>query len=214
MSANLNPDKALIFRIVHVDNLPWILKHGLHSRNSPRQDPNYISIGKQDLIDHRRNHPVPIPPLGVLGDYVSFYFTPFSPMMLNIRTGYNGVTRRENREVAILVSSIHRLREQGIPFVFTNLHAYMAMARFFSRVDDLDQIDWPLLQRRDFKADDADPDKGPRYQAEALVHQHVPLNALVGIGCYNDVTRGLVQSEAESCGLALSVKTTPNWYFQ
>lgn len=27
---NLNPEKALIWRIVHRDNLPWILEHGLH----------------------------------------------------------------------------------------------------------------------------------------------------------------------------------------
>jgi len=26
MSTNLNPEKALIFRIVHRDNLPWILE--------------------------------------------------------------------------------------------------------------------------------------------------------------------------------------------
>lgn len=31
MSVNLNPEKALIFRIVHADNVPWILDHdGLH----------------------------------------------------------------------------------------------------------------------------------------------------------------------------------------
>jgi hypothetical protein len=27
---NLNPEKALIWRIVHRDNLPWILDNGLH----------------------------------------------------------------------------------------------------------------------------------------------------------------------------------------
>ena len=36
MSVNLNPEKALIFRIVHKDNVPWILDHdGLHCRNWP-----------------------------------------------------------------------------------------------------------------------------------------------------------------------------------
>jgi len=46
MSVNLNPEKALIFRIAHVANVPWILEHGaLFCRNSPQQDPNYVSIG-------------------------------------------------------------------------------------------------------------------------------------------------------------------------
>jgi len=35
MTENLNPERALIFRIVHVANVPWILDHGLHCKNSP-----------------------------------------------------------------------------------------------------------------------------------------------------------------------------------
>lgn len=33
MSA-LCPEKALIFRIMHIANVPWALDHGLHCRNS------------------------------------------------------------------------------------------------------------------------------------------------------------------------------------
>ena len=54
MSVNLNPEKALIFRIVHVANVPWILEHdGLYSRNAPEHDPNYLNIGNSELIDKR-----------------------------------------------------------------------------------------------------------------------------------------------------------------
>ncbi len=67
MSVNLNPERALIFRIVHVDNVPWILDHGgLDCRNSPQQNPNYVNIGNPDLIDKRSRHVVPIPPGGTL----------------------------------------------------------------------------------------------------------------------------------------------------
>jgi len=31
-TSSLTPEKALIFRITHRDNLPWILEHGLHCR--------------------------------------------------------------------------------------------------------------------------------------------------------------------------------------
>src|SRR5690349_19744493 len=133
MSVNLNPEKALIFRIVHVGNVPWILDHdGLHSRNSPTQDPNYINIGNIELIDKRARRRVPVPPGGTLSDYVPFYFTPFSIMMYNIHTGYGGITRRENRDIVIFVSSVHRLRELELPFVFTNQHAYPVDTDFFS----------------------------------------------------------------------------------
>src|SRR3954466_10875814 len=102
--ANLTPDKALIFRIVHRDNLPWILDNGLHCRNSDTFNPNYVNIGNVELIDRRNGHTVPCPPGGTLSDYVPFYFTPFSPMLLNITTGWGGITKRRNEEIVVLVS--------------------------------------------------------------------------------------------------------------
>ncbi|MFZ1180387.1 MAG: DarT ssDNA thymidine ADP-ribosyltransferase family protein [Herbaspirillum sp.] len=49
-AAKLNPGKALIWRIVHRDNLPWILDNGLHCGNSSLQAPGWVSIGNPELI--------------------------------------------------------------------------------------------------------------------------------------------------------------------
>ena len=57
--ASLNPEKALIWRIVHRDNLPWILDNGLHCGNGGVQAPGWVSIGNPELIEKRANHPVP-----------------------------------------------------------------------------------------------------------------------------------------------------------
>lgn len=213
MSVNLQPEKALIFRIVHVENVPWILDHGLHCRNSPEQDPNYVNIGSAELIDKRARRLVPIPPGGTLSDYVPFYFTPFSIMMLNIKTGRGNVVRRENKDIVMFVSSIHRLEELAVPYLFTNQHAYPVETEFFSQTKDLGRIDWALLRSRNFKTDDADPGKQVRYQAEALVHRHVPLTALLGIGCYNEAVKTRLEGMLAARGQKLSVKTTPTWYF-
>jgi len=94
---------------------------------------------------------------------------------------------------------------------FARLHG--ARSRIIQVFEDLNQIDWTLLQSRNFKTDDADPGKSVRYQAEALVHRHVPLTALRGIGCFNEGVRQRLQSMVESRGLSLSIKTTPSWYF-
>lgn len=51
--SKLNPEKALIWRIVHRDNIPWILKNGLnglHCGNSQIQSSNWVHIGSADLI--------------------------------------------------------------------------------------------------------------------------------------------------------------------
>lgn len=123
-SDSLNPSKALIWRIVHRDNIPWILKNGLHCGNNTKHSPNWIHIGNPELIDKRAKHTVPHGPGGVLNDYVPFYFTPFSPMMANIHSG-RSVKQRPNEDIVILVSSLHRVQQLGLGYVFTDSHAYI-----------------------------------------------------------------------------------------
>ena len=109
---------------------------------------------------------LPPPGIGVLSDYVPFYFTPLSPMMLNIKTGYNGITQRANDEIAVLVSSFEKLQERDVRFVFSDRHALLQAANFFDGVESLDRIDWRILQNRDFRRDPDDPEKMGRYMAE------------------------------------------------
>ena len=185
----------------------------MHCQSSDVQDPSFVGIGMATLISRRKHREVPIAPGGTLSDYVPFYFTPWSIMMLNIKTGRNEVIKRANEEIVIVVSSIHRLVESGIPFVFTNGHAYLAETDYFDSVDDLDKIDWALLQSRNFAHNDADLGKQGRYQAEALVHGHVPVEALLGIACYNQGATGVIADQVQRSGLDLIVKSVPKWYF-
>ena len=144
----LNPDHARIFRITHLDNVPWILENGLHAKNGARKDPNFRPIGNRDLIQKRTSHPVPAGPAGTLSDYIPFYFTPFSMMLLNIHTGYHGVPKVPNEEIVILVSSLGKLKKMDVRFVFTDQHAYLGMAEHFTSLEDLGRIDWTILQNR------------------------------------------------------------------
>ena len=210
---NLNPEKALIWRIVHRDNLPWILRNGLHSKNSPTQDPRYVVIGNTDLIDRRSHRVVPVAPGGMLSDYVPFYFTPFSPMLYNIYTGRGEVPRRANEEICILVSSVHKVRDLGLGFVFTDRHAYPPLARYFNDVAHLGEINWLLLQARNFKRNPDDPEQIERYQAEALVHRHVPIAGLIGIICYTKAVKADLDAHIQAQGLQLDVRVMPQWYF-
>jgi ssDNA thymidine ADP-ribosyltransferase, DarT len=209
----LNREKALIFRITHRDNLPWILANGLHCRNSACVDSRFVSIGNPDLIDHRRYHPVNVPPGGYLSDYVPFYFTPFSMMALNIKTGYRGVRQRRGDKIIILVSSLHKLQKDGIGFLFTDRHAYLDYADFYDDLSNLDKIDWRILQNRDFKKDSENPEKTDKYQAEALIYKHLPVGSLLGMACYNTRERDNAKRLVSDAGLNLSVISQPRWYF-
>jgi hypothetical protein len=210
---NLNPEKALIWRIVHRDNLPWILDNGLDCGNCDQRAPQWVNIGNAELIDRRGHKVVPIPPGGVLNDYVPFYFTPFSPMMYNIYTGRGGVVARRNEEIVILVSSLHKVANEGHAFVISDRHAYVATANFFNDLSQLNTIDWPLLQARNFQRSASDPDKIERYQAEALVYQHLPVSSLIGAVCYTDSLKLELEKQITTRGLGLEVHKMTGWYF-
>jgi len=148
-------------------------------------------------------------PGGTLADYVPFYFTPYSPMLYNIKTGY-GVPQKPLKDILILGSSLRLLRKRKIDFVFSDRHAYLKTARFSEDLDDLDRIIWPVLQARDFRKDDSD--KFEKYQAEALIHQHLPVDALMGIACYNTSTRDAVQALIDKHDVNVKVFSKNSWY--
>lgn len=212
MPPPLNPERARIFRITHRDNVPWILDHGLHAPNGDVLDPNFRNIGNLDLIGKRAHRAVTVGPGGTLADYVPFYFTPFSIMMFNICTGYN-VRQVPNEEIVILVASLHRVAELGIPFVFTDQHAYPLMANYFTDLKDLDKVDWGLLNRRDFKHDPDDPGKKERYQAEALIWKHLPVQGLLGICSYTEAVDQGIKAELAKRKIEMQTIVQRNWYF-
>jgi hypothetical protein len=187
------------------------LDNGLRCENSELVDPKYVSIGNQELIDRRRHRAVPVPPGGKLSDYIPFYFTPFSPMMYKIKTGHGGITKRNNDEIVILTSSLRLVAERGLPFLFTDRHAYLSTVQFFSNLDDLSKVDWAILQARDFRKDDVD--KFERYQAEALVYQYMPIDALLGIVCNTDSVAQRIESELRKRHINAKIAVKRDWYF-
>jgi hypothetical protein len=100
-----------------------------------------------------------------------------------------------------------------LSFVFTNQHAYPEAAEYFSLMEHIDRVDWPLLQSRDFRHDPEDPGKKERYQAEALVYRHLPAKGLLGIACASDAARQWLQNEVNSRNMQLPVVLRPGWYF-
>lgn len=210
----LNPDKAYIFRITHRDNLAWILEHGLHAKNGAEIDPNFHKIGDYDLIDKRRSCHVQVGQGGTLSNYIPFYFTPLSIMAYNIRTGHRGIEHLPNADLLILFSSLHRLLELEVPFVFTDGHAYSATTQYFTDLADLQAIRWQILQERDFATDPDDPAKTVQYQAEALIWMHLPVEALLGICACTPEVQHEIENELTRRGLRVKAYAKEGWYFR
>lgn len=208
----LEPSKGLIFRLTHRNNVPFILRHGLHCRRSEVLDPDFVAIGLPDLIARRANHAVPVEPGGTLADYVPFYFTPCSPMMLKITTGHDGIVRRDRSELVVWVSSVHALTERGVRYLISDRHAVLRTAQFSDGATALEGLDWERLRARDFRRDPADPGRFERYEAECLVHRHVPVEALLGLACSGATEQNSLQQAVAACGLELPVAVRNHWF--
>ena len=133
-------------------------------------------------------------------------------MLLNIKSG-RGVKQRANEDIVILGSSLHKVEQLNLDFVYTDMHAYDQWASFYSDLNHLGEVDWPILQTRNFARDLNDPAKFERYQAEALVKQHCPINALVGIACYNTRVEQELKHHIQQRNMNLDVIVRPGWYF-
>jgi hypothetical protein len=205
----VSPGEGLVFQVTHLSNAPWILGYGLMSAVP---DPAFVEIGNPDLVERRRRRPVPVPPGGTLGDYVSFHFTPHLPALGHIKIGRHGITRRPISELIIVVSSLPTLAQAKVPFVFTDQHASLATATFFTSLADLPRLEWPLWLERDVELDISDPDRPARYAAEALAYQHVPVHALLGVACYGDEQERALHAMVGRASVACPVWRRPQWF--
>jgi ssDNA thymidine ADP-ribosyltransferase, DarT len=208
----LTPDRALVFRITHRNNVPHLLANGAHCRTSPVVNPHYAEIGHPDIIDRRTTRAVPVAPGGTLADYVPFYFTPCSPMLYKIVTGHGGLRQRARSEIVILVSSFARLEQAGATVLIADRNATLEHAAIQSGRDLLASLPWKTWRVRDFKHDPDKPDKFERYQAEALVHRVMPVGALLGIIAYDQAAQVIVAQAVAHAGLSIPVHVRSHWY--
>lgn len=115
------------YRILHYQNLPFILQNGIFCPASDTKDPNYINIGKKDIINKRENKLIEVYPYGRIHDYVSFYFGTKSPMLYSIYKRNSDTTCLQS-DVIYIVTSIPLILEKNLNFIFTTGQAIMQLS--------------------------------------------------------------------------------------
>ncbi len=162
-----------IYHITSISNLPSILNAGCLYCDRIVMERNlaHVGIAYQHIKDRRSRKKVPCSPGGAVADYVPFYFAPRSPMLYVIHKG--GVEGYQDGQTPILhlVSSVEAVQEAGIPFVFTDGHADMAISRFYTDLRDLNKVEWIIMKDVYWNDSFEDGDRKRRRQAEFLVHQ-------------------------------------------
>jgi hypothetical protein len=170
-----------IYRMTHIDNVPFIVQNGLWARLSQVQDSNFIPIGNPDIIDKRTRKFVPVsPPGGVLGEYVPFYFSGHSPMLFNIVTGYN-VKKVLQKDIVFIVCDAFEIVNAGISYCFTDGNATNIISKFYNSLNLLNELGWDCIPATIWKNTEDDYDRVRKKMSEFLVRDHIPVNLIRGI---------------------------------
>lgn len=196
--------------MTHIDNVPHILMHGITHRNSPNANPNFTPIGDSSLISTRDKFVLDNGKL--LGEYVPFYFGTRMPMLFVIQKGYNGVTVTEAKDIVYCVTSVQRVIDTKLEFVYTNGHAFDLFSSQFEPQDVFDienQVDFQAVKVKDWK-DPSDLDLKRRMQAEFLLLGDLPFEDVLGFIVRNEEAK----NQLLNFGVAENqIKIITNAYF-
>lgn len=214
-----DPDNPWVLHFTHVDNLPAIIRAGcLRSDADVRRTGTATDVGDAKIKAERRSRVVPVPPGGAVGDYVPFYFAPRSPMMYRIACDCRGrVAGRYlggDRPLVYLWSRVKALVAAGVTCLVTDGNAAAAATMF--RTDPYDAatlVDWPLLADDVWRNTPEDPDRMRRRAAELLVHNSVPIRALLGCVVYSDAHEEAVRAAGRGALLTQRIDVMPDWYY-
>jgi len=180
--------------MTHIKNIPHILDNGIVHSSSVRANPNYLPIGDGSLINSRNNF---ILNNGRrLGDYIPFYFGVRTPMLYVIQNGFNLVTPMAAEEVVYCVSSVQKILDLQLEFVFTDGHAVDGFSSQYTNAD-VGNIN-NLIDRKAIDAkywiDENDLDRKRRKEAEFLVLGDIPKTAILGYITFNENAKSTLVS--------------------
>jgi len=114
--------KIYLYRMTHIENLPHIIEHGITHINSSNANKNYTPIGDSSLINTRNN--IELNNKKRLGEYIPFYFGTRTPMLFVVQKGFNGVNAIAPEKIVYCVTSVKKMIELPIDYIFTDGHYY------------------------------------------------------------------------------------------
>ena len=209
------PIPTPVLHFTRVEHLPTLIGRGLLSDSQARAE-HIIQheIGHHDIKRRRRERGVPVPPGGVVADYVPFYFAPRSPMLYVIDQGSVPGYSDGCDRIVYLRSSLELLEQSCAPVLVTDRNAVKAYAEFrpfIAGVDDF--VDWGLMRARMWNDTEDYPDRKERRMAEALVRGVVPWEAITEVSAWSREVAAEAQRAIAVAGAATPVTVRRDWYF-
>lgn len=204
-----------IFRMVHVDNLEFLIRNGLWAELSQIHDPEFKTIGNPSVISRRTYKEVGInPPGGVLGEFIPFYFAGHSPMLLNIATGYN-VPLIPQRNIIFLVCDAIELINDGLAWCYTDGNAASSITSFYNTLFNIDTLDWNTIKSTFWNNSLDDMDRMRKKASEFLVREHIETRYIKTIIVRNVLASEKVKVilENNGCNIPVAIDTKNDYYY-
>lgn len=199
-----------IYHITHADNVANIVQEGrlwCDAQRIARGLAN-TSIGYSHIKERRMRHPVTVAAGGTLGNYVPFNFCTRSVMLYVVAQGHENY-REGQQPIVHLVSSIEAIRRVGRPWLFTDRHADLGYANQYDIVDKLGEVDWAVMPERYW----SDAEVKEKRQAEFLVHDWCPWEAVEVIGVIDQDIAGRAEAAIVGAGHKPRVEVHRDWYY-
>lgn len=182
----INLDKIHLFRMIHIENIPHILRYGITHQSSIHANRNYLPIGDESLIATRKNFRLNNG--RNLGEYIPFYFGVRMPMLYVIQKGFNMVSPTPPEEIVYCVTSVRQVLDAKLDFVFTDGHAIDRFSMQFG-INDVHDIgnllDMGAIRSKYWK-EESDLDKKRRKEAEFLIYGDIPQHLILGFITRNE----------------------------
>lgn len=202
------------YHITHLENVQSMIESRAIKSDSRRKAESIAnrSIAHEHIKARRDATVVTVAQGGTLSDYAPFYFAPRSPMLYAIHTGfvhgYDG-GQREVVHLAVAATEVARPNE----FVVTDGHAEDAISQQFGTLAGLGEVDWKTMHGRYWFDTDEHGDRKRRRQAEFLVHDEVPFDAVRYIGVYDEDARAEVAKMLAGTGFEPEIRIRKDWYY-
>lgn len=199
-----------VYHITHADNLVNIVREGrlwCDAQRIARSLAN-TNIGYSHIKARCMRHPVSVAAGGTLGNYVPFNFCPRSVMLYVVAQGHENY-REGQQPIVHLVSSIETIQAASRPWFFTDRHADLMYANQFDTLDKLDGVDWSVMGKKYW----SDPEVKEKRQAEFLVHDWCPWEAIEAIGVIDQEIEARVVAAIAGAGHKPRVEVHRDWYY-
>ena len=209
-------DQIFLFRIMHIDNIEYVLKLGKFTiYNSKEADPNYINIGESELINLRSEHEIITSHSNKKyypsRDFLPFYLWYKSIMLYRIQTGYN-IKKIKPENIIYAVYKLENIID-NIEYLFTNGHGYAKFTQWYDNIKYLNEIDWNIVKGSQWKNTEDDTDRLRRKQAEFWIKKQLSLKTIFGLAVYDKNSKNKLDALCKKYNRDIKIKIKPEYYY-